>query len=98
MGAYQIIIISSCLHHSTENRLKKIKGQSGDVTSKEMLRSLSQAKKECWDRFLHDAQTSELFQGGDLDERWDVDLIQPSCDAFKVVLRPNLQHLTSFRE
>lgn len=36
-----------------------------------MLRSLSQAKKECWDRFLHDAQTSELFQGGDMDERWD---------------------------
>lgn len=36
-----------------------------------MLRSLSQAKKECWDRFLHDAQTSELFQGGDMDERYD---------------------------
>lgn len=53
----------------TENRLKKLKGQSSDVTSRDMLRSLSQAKKECWDRFLHDAQTSELFQGGDMDER-----------------------------
>lgn len=52
-----------------ENRLKRIKGQSNEVTSREMLRSLSQAKKECWDRFLHDAQTSELFQEGDLDQR-----------------------------
>ncbi|XP_036449696.1 coiled-coil domain-containing protein 32 isoform X1 [Colossoma macropomum] len=51
-----------------ENRLKRIKGQSSEVTSREMLRSLSQAKKECWDRFLHDAQTSELFQEGDLDQ------------------------------
>lgn len=55
----------------SENRLKKLKGQSSDVTSRDMLRSLSQAKKECWDRFLHDAQTSELFQGGDMDERQD---------------------------
>ncbi|XP_027028177.2 coiled-coil domain-containing protein 32 isoform X5 [Tachysurus fulvidraco] len=54
---------------SLENRLKRIKGQSNEVTSREMLRSLSQAKKECWDRFLHDAQTSELFQEGDLDQR-----------------------------
>lgn len=57
------------LHFGAENRLKKLKGQSSDVTSRDMLRSLSQAKKECWDRFLHDAQTSELFQGGDMDER-----------------------------
>ncbi|KAF7704282.1 coiled-coil domain-containing protein 32 [Silurus meridionalis] len=53
---------------SLENRLKKIKGQANEVTSREMLRSLSQAKKECWDRFLHDPQTSELFQDGDLDQ------------------------------
>ncbi|KAG9268115.1 coiled-coil domain-containing protein 32 [Astyanax mexicanus] len=53
---------------SLENRLKRIKGQSNEVTSREMLRSLSQAKKECWDRFLHDAQASELFQEGDLDQ------------------------------
>ncbi len=56
-------------YFAAENRLKKLKGQSSDVTSRDMLRSLSQAKKECWDRFLHDAQTSELFQGGDMDER-----------------------------
>lgn len=49
--------------------MKRIKGQSNEVTSREMLRSLSQAKKECWDRFLHDPQTSELFQEGDLDQR-----------------------------
>ncbi|XP_027855601.1 coiled-coil domain-containing protein 32 isoform X2 [Xiphophorus couchianus] len=53
---------------SLENRLRKIKGQSSDVTSRDILRSLSQAKKECWDRFLHDAQTSELFQSDDMDE------------------------------
>ncbi|XP_030637870.1 coiled-coil domain-containing protein 32 [Chanos chanos] len=53
---------------SLENRLRRIKGQSKEVTSREMLRSLSQAKKECWDRMLHDAQTSELFQGGEVDQ------------------------------
>ncbi|XP_067223610.1 coiled-coil domain-containing protein 32 [Chanodichthys erythropterus] len=53
---------------SLENRLKRIKGQSSEVTSREMLRSLTQAKKECWDRFLHDAQTSELFQEGNFDQ------------------------------
>ncbi|MCJ8736979.1 hypothetical protein PDJAM_G00018680 [Pangasius djambal] len=37
---------------SLENRLKRIKGQSNEVTSREMLRSLSQAKKECWDSAL----------------------------------------------
>ncbi|KAF6721821.1 uncharacterized protein FQA47_016354 [Oryzias melastigma] len=81
---------------SLENRLKKIKGQSGDVTSKEMLRSLSQAKKECWDRFLHDAQTSELFQGGDLDEsalehfkRWLIpEKVAISAEELEYLLRP----------
>ncbi|XP_028847775.1 coiled-coil domain-containing protein 32 [Denticeps clupeoides] len=54
---------------SLESRLKKLKGQSSEVTSREMLRSLSRAKKECWDRFLHDVQTSELFQEGtDMDQ------------------------------
>ncbi|XP_052001943.1 coiled-coil domain-containing protein 32-like [Xyrauchen texanus] len=53
---------------SLESRLKRIKGQSNEVTSRVMLRSLSQAKKECWDRFLHDAQTSELFQEGKFDQ------------------------------
>lgn len=53
---------------SLENRLKRIKGQTNDVTSREMLHSLSQAKKECWERFLHNAQTSELFQEGEIDQ------------------------------
>lgn len=45
-----------------------------------MLRSLSQAKKECWDRFLHDAQTSELFQEGNFDQRlgWGILNYSPS--------------------
>ncbi|XP_030574909.1 coiled-coil domain-containing protein 32 [Archocentrus centrarchus] len=79
-----------------ENRLKKIKGQSSDVTSRDMLRSLSQAKKECWDRFLHDTQTSELFQGGDMDEsalehfkRWLVpEKVAISAEELEYLLRP----------
>lgn len=81
---------------SLENRLKRLKGQSSDVTSRDMLRSLSQAKKECWDRFLHDAQTSELFQGGDLDEsalehfkRWLVpEKVAISAEELEFLLRP----------
>ncbi|XP_017267638.1 coiled-coil domain-containing protein 32 [Kryptolebias marmoratus] len=82
---------------SLENRLKKIKGQSSDVTSRDILRSLSQAKKECWDRFLHDAQTSELFQGGDLDEsalehlkRWLIpEKVAISAEELEYLLRPS---------
>lgn len=81
---------------SLENRLKKLKGQSSDVTSRDMLRSLSQAKKECWDRFLHDAQTSVLFQGGDMDEsalehfkRWLVpEKVAISAEELQYLLRP----------
>ncbi|XP_034051495.1 coiled-coil domain-containing protein 32 [Thalassophryne amazonica] len=81
---------------SLENRLKKLKGQSSDVTSREMLRSLSQAKKECWDRFLHDAQTSELFQGTDMDEsalehfkRWLIpEKVAISAEELEYLLRP----------
>ncbi|XP_010732442.3 coiled-coil domain-containing protein 32 [Larimichthys crocea] len=82
---------------SLENRLKKLKGQSSDVTSRDMLRSLSQAKKECWDRFLHDAQTSELFQGGDMDEsalehfkRWLIpEKVAISTEELEYLLRPS---------
>ncbi|XP_026194785.1 coiled-coil domain-containing protein 32 [Anabas testudineus] len=81
---------------SLENRLKRLKGQSSDVTSRDMLRSLSQAKKECWDRFLHDAQTSELFQGGDMDEsalehfkRWLIpEKVAISAEELEYLLRP----------
>lgn len=80
-----------------ENRLKKLKGQSSDVTSRDMLRSLSQAKKECWDRFLHDAQTSELFQGGEMDEsalehfkRWLIpEKVAISAEELEYLLRPS---------
>ncbi|XP_051502119.1 coiled-coil domain-containing protein 32-like [Myxocyprinus asiaticus] len=65
---------------SLESRLKRIRGQPNEVTSREMLRSLSQAKKECWDRFLHDAQTSELFQDGNFD--------QSALEQFKRWLSP----------
>ncbi|CAJ1073554.1 coiled-coil domain-containing protein 32 [Xyrichtys novacula] len=82
---------------SLENRLKKLKGQSSDVTSRDMLRSLSQAKKECWDRFLHDAQTSELFQGTDMDEsalehfkRWLIpEKVAISAEELEYLLRPS---------
>ncbi|XP_034432372.1 coiled-coil domain-containing protein 32 [Hippoglossus hippoglossus] len=82
---------------SLENRLKKLKGLTSDVTSRDMLRSLSQAKKECWDRFLHDAQTSELFQGGDLDQnalehfkRWLVpERVAISAEELEYLLRPS---------
>jgi len=83
---------------SLENRLKRIKGQKSEVTSREMLKSLSQAKKECWDRFLHDAQTSELFQnGGDMDEsalehfkRWLIpEKVAISAEELEYLLRPS---------
>ncbi|KAM4662723.1 coiled-coil domain-containing protein 32 isoform 1-T3 [Discoglossus pictus] len=53
---------------SLERRLQKIKGHSQEVTSKDMLRSLSQAKKECWDRFLQESFEHEAYvDGGDID-------------------------------
>ncbi|XP_053924239.1 coiled-coil domain-containing protein 32 [Cuculus canorus] len=54
---------------SLERRLMRIKGLSQEVTSKDMLRTLSQAKKECWDRFLQEKFESELYvEGHDSDE------------------------------
>ncbi|KAM5129229.1 coiled-coil domain-containing protein 32 isoform 2-T2 [Mantella aurantiaca] len=46
---------------SLERRLQKIKGQTHEVTSKEMLLSLGQAKKECWDRFLQETFEPEAY-------------------------------------
>ncbi|KAJ8288547.1 hypothetical protein COCON_G00012060 [Conger conger] len=79
---------------SLENRLRRLKGQSQEVTSREMLHTLSQAKKECWDRFLYGAQGSDLFQeGGDIDgsaleqlKRW----LQPEKVAISA---EELEHL-----
>uniref|UniRef100_A0A4W5R924 Coiled-coil domain containing 32 n=1 Tax=Hucho hucho TaxID=62062 RepID=A0A4W5R924_9TELE len=90
---------------SLENRLKRIKGQCTEVTSREMLRSLSQAKKECWDRFLHDAQSSELFQEGELDQsamehlkRWLVpEKVAISAEELEYLLLPSLsrEHIST---
>ncbi|NWU69498.1 CCD32 protein, partial [Pterocles burchelli] len=55
---------------SLERRLMRIKGLSQEVTSKDMLRTLTQAKKECWDRFLQEKFESEFYvEGHDSDER-----------------------------
>ncbi|XP_018420865.1 PREDICTED: uncharacterized protein C15orf57 homolog [Nanorana parkeri] len=52
---------------SLERRLQRIKGQNREVTSKEMLHSLGQAKKECWDRFLQEAFEPEAYVPTDID-------------------------------
>ncbi|KAG7275446.1 hypothetical protein CRUP_033179 [Coryphaenoides rupestris] len=88
---------------SLESRLKRLKGQSSDVTSRDMLKSLSQAKKECWDRFLHDTQTSELFQSGDLDDgalehfkRWLIpEKVAISPEELEYLLRPSQNRETT---
>ncbi|NWI87840.1 CCD32 protein, partial [Pitta sordida] len=52
-----------------ERRLMRLKGLSQEVTSKDMLRTLSQAKKECWDRFLQEKFEAECYvEGHDADE------------------------------
>ncbi|XP_065542181.1 coiled-coil domain-containing protein 32 [Lathamus discolor] len=54
---------------SLERRLMRIKGLSQEVTSKDMLHTLSQAKKEYWDRFLQEKFESEFYvEGHDSDE------------------------------
>lgn len=53
-----------------ERRLMRIKGLSQEVTSKDMLRTLAQAKQECWDRFLQEKFESECYvEGHDSEER-----------------------------
>ncbi|XP_061467423.1 coiled-coil domain-containing protein 32 isoform X2 [Rhineura floridana] len=49
---------------SLERRLMRIKGLSQEVTSKDMLQTLSQAKKECWDRFLQEKSESDFYMEG----------------------------------
>nr|KAF6483503.1 coiled-coil domain containing 32 [Rousettus aegyptiacus] len=54
---------------SLEKKLRRIKGLNQELTSQDMLRTLAQAKKECWDRFLQEKLTSEFFVDGlDSDE------------------------------
>ncbi|XP_048341842.1 coiled-coil domain-containing protein 32 [Sphaerodactylus townsendi] len=49
---------------SLERRLMRIKGLSQEVTSKDMLHTLAQAKKECWDRFLQEKSESDYYMEG----------------------------------
>lgn len=49
---------------SLEKKLRRIKGLNEEVTSKDMLRTLAQAKKESWDRFLQEKLASEFFVDG----------------------------------
>ncbi|XP_063146027.1 coiled-coil domain-containing protein 32 isoform X1 [Candoia aspera] len=79
---------------SLERRLMRIKGLSQEVTSKDMLHTLSQAKKESWDRFLQEKSESDFYmEGTDSDEsaleylkRW----LQPEKVA---VSREEIQYL-----
>nr|XP_033807167.1 coiled-coil domain-containing protein 32 isoform X3 [Geotrypetes seraphini]XP_033807168.1 coiled-coil domain-containing protein 32 isoform X3 [Geotrypetes seraphini] len=54
---------------SLERKLRKIKGMSQEVTAKDMLYTLAQAKKECWDRLLQELSEPEVYvEGQECDE------------------------------
>ncbi|XP_043930117.1 coiled-coil domain-containing protein 32 [Protopterus annectens] len=54
---------------SLERKLKRLRGQCEEVTSRDILCSLAQARKECWDRFLQEKFESEVYvDGHDSDE------------------------------
>ncbi|XP_075283358.1 coiled-coil domain-containing protein 32 [Opisthocomus hoazin] len=85
---------------SLERRLMRIKGLSQEVTSKDMLRTLSQAKKECWDRFLQEKFESEFYvEGHDSDEstlehlkRWlQPDKVAISTEEVQCLIPPESQ-------
>ncbi|XP_070281209.1 coiled-coil domain-containing protein 32 [Myotis yumanensis] len=67
---------------SLENKLRRIKGLNQEVTSKDMLRTLAQAKKECWDRFLQEKLASEFFVDG-------LDSDESTLEHFKRWLQPD---------
>ncbi|XP_038638708.1 coiled-coil domain-containing protein 32 [Scyliorhinus canicula] len=71
-----------------ENRLRKLKGLNEEPSSKEMLLSLSQTKKECWDRFLHEQYGSDVYSNG-----YEMD--QSAIDHFKRWLQPERVPLSS---
>ncbi|RXM92435.1 hypothetical protein EOD39_20130 [Acipenser ruthenus] len=71
---------------SLENRLRRIKGQSQEVTSRDMLRTLSQAKKECWERFLQETSESELFMDGSEVDHSAVDQLRCWLQPEKVAI------------
>lgn len=67
---YSLSLLISSPFLFLEKKLRRIKGLNQEVTSKDMLRTLAQAKKECWDRFLQEKLASEFFVDGfDSDER-----------------------------
>ncbi|XP_066199910.1 coiled-coil domain-containing protein 32 isoform X2 [Saccopteryx leptura] len=67
---------------SLEKKLRRIKGLNQEVTSKDMLRTLAQAKKECWDRFLQEKLASEFFMDG-------LDSDESTLEHFKRWLQPD---------
>ncbi|XP_012865479.1 PREDICTED: uncharacterized protein C15orf57 homolog [Dipodomys ordii] len=67
---------------SLEKKLRKIKGLNEEVTSKDMLRTLAQAKKECWDRVLQEKLASEFFVDG-------LDSDESTLEHFKRWLQPD---------
>ncbi|EGW09318.1 coiled-coil domain-containing protein 32 isoform X1 [Cricetulus griseus] len=67
---------------SLEKKLRRIKGLNEEVTSKDMLRTLAQAKKECWDRFLQEKLASEFFVDG-------LDSDESTLEHFKRWLQPD---------
>ncbi|XP_008844987.1 coiled-coil domain-containing protein 32 isoform X2 [Nannospalax galili] len=68
--------------HPEEKKLRRIKGLNEEVTSKDMLRTLAQAKKECWDRFLQEKLSSEFFVDG-------LDSDESTLEHFKRWLQPD---------
>ncbi|NXU89542.1 CCD32 protein, partial [Xiphorhynchus elegans] len=85
---------------SLERRLMRIKGLSQEVTSKDMLHTLSQAKKECWDRFLQEKFEVECYvEGHDGDEstlehlkRWlQPDKVAISSEEVQCLIPPEAQ-------
>uniref|UniRef100_A0A6I8P9K9 Coiled-coil domain containing 32 n=2 Tax=Ornithorhynchus anatinus TaxID=9258 RepID=A0A6I8P9K9_ORNAN len=83
---------------SLERRLRRVKGLSQEVTSKEMLRTLARAKEEYWDRFLQEKLESEVFVDGlDADEstlehfrRWlQPDKVAVSTEEVQCLIPPD---------
>uniref|UniRef100_A0A8C5P0T4 Coiled-coil domain containing 32 n=1 Tax=Jaculus jaculus TaxID=51337 RepID=A0A8C5P0T4_JACJA len=67
---------------SLEKKLRRIKGLNEEVTSKDMLQTLAQAKKECWERFLQEKLASEFFVDG-------LDSDESTLEHFKRWLQPD---------
>ncbi|XP_006128724.1 coiled-coil domain-containing protein 32 [Pelodiscus sinensis] len=71
---------------SLERRLMRVKGLSQEVTSKDMLHTLAQAKKECWDRFLQEKFESECYVEGHESEESTLELLKRWLQPDKVAI------------